>query len=174
MNLYHADMRVDCANLRSATRGHRYRQARGHLRDLIVLSFGLLVFGLLAFGLLGLSWGCGGAAGPAEPEIQESQPGTVQVVNQTGWEVEVSWLQADTTGTTVGRLSVGAGMSVILGQWPADGELGLDLVLLVPPETGPRVRRKALVVVDGDQVVELRSGDDPYTVEVTVSPTASP
>ena len=49
-----------------------------------------------------------------------------------------------------------------------DGEA--QVVLLVPPETGPRVRRKAEVRVDGDRIVVVQaSADDPFGVDVSIS-----
>ena len=49
-----------------------------------------------------------------------------------------------------------------------DGEA--QVVLLVPPETGPRVRCKAEVRVDGDRIVVVQaSADDPCGVDGSIS-----
>lgn len=123
---------------------------------------------LLTLCLLSL-WACGSdSAGPVGPDTGQPQPGVVAVDNQTGWDVEIAWLQADTDEALIMRRSVVAGQSADLGTWPAGAELGLDLVLLVPPEAGPRIRRKAKVVVNGDQTVRIQAGDDPFSAEVSV------
>ena len=48
-------------------------------------------------------------------------------------------------------------------------ELKLDLVLMVPPEQGLRVRRKASLTVDGDVAVilELEDGAEPVSLRVS-------
>ena len=84
--------------------------------------------------------GMGTDVGPGEV-----LPGNVSVDNRTPWDVEVAWLW--------------------IGE---DGEA--QVVLLVPPETGPRVRRKAEVRVDGDRIVVVQaSADDPFGVDGSIS-----
>ncbi len=94
--------------------------------------------------------------------------------NRTPWDLEAAWLwEREPTGAQILRVLVPSGQKVILQEepWPARAELGLDLVLLVPAESSPRVRRKARVQVDGDQtVVVSASADDPFEVVVSIEP----
>jgi len=125
-------------------------------------------------GLLLVVLACGGGEDGMGPEVDpgESLPGTVWIDNRTPWDVEVAWLWVGEDGEAqVWRVSVPAGemMGLTAAPLAAGAQLTLDLVLLVPPETGPRVRRKAEVRVDGDRVVVVQaSADDPFGVEVSV------
>ena len=83
------------------------------------------------------------------------------VVDRRGWRE-----------AQVRRGSVTAGQVMGLTDAPlaAGAQLTLDLVLLVPPETGPRVRREAEVRVDGDRIVVVQaSADDPFGVDGSIS-----
>ena len=83
------------------------------------------------------------------------------VVDRRGWRE-----------AQVRRVSVTAGQVMGLTDAPlaAGAQLTLDLVLRVPPETGPRVRRKAEVRVDGDRIVVVQaSADDTFGVDVSIS-----
>ncbi|MBT6147234.1 MAG: hypothetical protein HOH74_17490 [Gemmatimonadetes bacterium] len=134
---------------------------------------GTLLGGLYC--VLQLLSGCGGSdsAGSENPP-EERLPGSVAVDNRTAWGLEVAWLsESDEAGPQILRTVVPAGELQRLHDepLPAGTELALDLVILVPPETGPRVRRKATVQVDGDRVVLVRvPGDDPFEVVVSVAP----
>ncbi|MEE2830917.1 MAG: hypothetical protein VYD18_01010 [Candidatus Latescibacterota bacterium] len=111
--------------------------------------------------------GMGTDVGPGEV-----LPGNVSVDNRTPWDVEVAWLWVGEDGEAqVRRVSVPEGQVMGLTDAPlAAAQLTLDLVLLVPPETGPRVRRKAEVRVDGDRIVVVQaSADDPFGVDVSIS-----
>lgn len=105
--------------------------------------------------------------------LGEVLPGNVSVDNRTPWDVEIAWLWVGEDGEAqVRRVSVPAGQVMGLTDAPlaAGAQLTLDLVLLVPPETGPRVRRKAEVRVDGDRIVVVQaSADDPFGVDVSIS-----
>ncbi len=146
MLLYHADMRFLC----KSGAGRR-----------------LPMFGTLVL----FVWGCG-SDGAASPTTDEPAPrqGIVRLLNETVWDVEVSWLQQAPDGSDIARTTVPAGQQALLTEWPSSplADLEFDLVLLVAPSTGPRVRRKALVQVNGDQMVILRAGADPYSVEISV------
>ena len=125
-------------------------------------------------------WSCSPHAAEATTTVAwaligpgEVLPGNVSVDNRTPWDVEVAWLWVGEDGEAqVRRVSVPAGQVMGLTDAPlaAGAQLTLDLVLLVPPETGPRVRRKAEVRVDGDRIVVVQaSADDPFGVDVSIS-----
>jgi hypothetical protein len=82
--------------------------------------------------------------------------------NRTPWEVEAAWL----TDAALRRVSVPSGrVAALTDTLPAETMLALDLVLQVPADSGPRVRRKADVVIDGDRtLVVSASADDPFDV----------
>lgn len=129
---------------------------------------------VLALGLvMSLLAACGGGNNSASGPMSDPEPlaGTVTMDNQTPWVIEVAWVSKDEEGTAqVVRVSVQAGQQAQLGELAAETEQVFDVVLLVPVETGPRVRRKALVQVNGDRVVQVRaSAEDPYDVSITVA-----
>ena len=129
---------------------------------------------VLALGLvMSLLAACGGGNNSASGPMPDLEPlaGTVTMDNQTPWVIEVAWVSKDEEGTAqVVRVSVQAGQQAQLGELAAETEQVFDVVLLVPVETGPRVRRKALVQVNGDRVVQVRaSAEDPYDVSITVA-----
>jgi hypothetical protein len=129
---------------------------------------------VLALGLvMSLLAACGGGNNSASGPMSDPEPlaGTVTMDNQTPWVIEVAWVSKDEEGTAqVVRVSVQAGQQAQLGELAAETEQVCDVVLLVPVETGPRVRRKALVQVNGDRVVQVRaSAEDPYDVSITVA-----
>jgi hypothetical protein len=129
---------------------------------------------VLALGLvMSLLAACGGGNNSASGPMSDPEPlaGTVTMDNQTPWVIEVAWVSKDEEGTAqVVRVSVQAGQQAQLGELAAETEQVFDVVLLVPVETGPRVRRKALVQVNGDRVVQVRAeAEDPYDVSITVA-----
>lgn len=129
---------------------------------------------VLALGLvMSLLAACGGGNNRASGPMPDPEPlaGTVTMDNQTPWVIEVAWVSKDEEGTAqVVRVSVQAGQQAQLGELAAGTEQVFDVVLLVPAETGPRVRRKALVQVNGDRVVQVRAAaEDPYDVSITVA-----
>lgn len=116
--------------------------------------------------------GCGGSSTPAGPPIgAEPRPGTVSVRNETPWPLEVAWLESSAgQESTVRRLTVAVASAALLtdGELPAGTLLALDLVLLIEPTQGPRVRRKAQIEVDGDvTLVVAASAADPFDVSLT-------
>lgn len=118
----------------------------------------LLVVGLLLCG-------CGGeraepvAAEPGDDAIErEATDGAVYLRNEAPYAIEVAYVHTDARGRLqVVRTQVAAGTrsAVSDGALQAGLALELDVVLQVPADVGPRVRRKASVEVDGD--VELRA-----------------
>lgn len=118
----------------------------------------LLVVGLLLCG-------CGGeraepvAAEPVDDgEAGAAAEGAVYLRNDAPYALEVAYLHADARGSLqVVRAQVDAGKRAAVSDaaLPAGLSLELDVVLQVPAEVGPRVRRKASVEIDGD--VELRA-----------------
>ena len=99
--------------------------------------------------------------------------GSVLVDNRTPYEVEVAHLRAGEQGEAdIVRSVVGPGerRDVGGGSLSAGTELKLDLVLMVPPEQGLRVRRKASVTIDGDMevILTLEDPSDPFSLQVTV------
>ena len=112
--------------------------------------------------------GCGGQDSPAA--AGEPEPGFVSVDNRTPWDLEVAWLGVDDPGAVlIHRVVVAAGQVQTLTRepLPAGTQVRLDLVLRVPVESGPRVRRKADVFVDGDQAVIVQAPPaDPFAVEI--------
>ena len=122
---------------------------------------------------------CGGetpgdVVGPPEP-----REGRVVVDNQTGFALEVAFLnEADPLAPAIVRTRVEAGESqdVSRALLPGGMSVELDLVLLVPDGEGFRVRRKAQVTVDGDVVVTVRLADpeDPFSVETDARPRLVP
>ena len=138
----------------------------------------MLVGGLGAL-LLALS-GCGGgsSATAVEENPAELLAGTLAVDNRTPWDLEIAWLWHDEqAGTQIRRMIVPAGQVLGLYDDPlqAGTELVLGLVLQVSPETGPRVRRKARVQIDGDVIVVVQaSGDYPFDVVIGGASTVEP
>ena len=99
--------------------------------------------------------------------------GSVRVDNRTPYEVEVAHLRVEEQGeAAIVRAVVGPGerRDVGGGRLSAGTELKLDLVLMVPPERGLRVRRKASVTIDGDVevILALEDPSDPFSLQVTV------
>lgn len=116
----------------------------------------------------------GGGTDIVDPENgAPPEDGSVLVDNRTPFAVEVAYLRVgEQDEAAVVRAVVGPGE-----RWDAGGgslsagtELKLDLVLLVPPEQGLRVRRKASVAIDGDVevILELPDPSDPFSLQVTV------
>ena len=117
--------------------------------------------------------GCGGGdnGGMASAENpDEPLPGTLAVDNRTPWDLEVAWLwQDEQAGAQILRIVVPTGQLLGLHADPlqAGTELVLDLVLQVPPETGPRVRRKARIQIVGDLIVVVHASiENPFDVVI--------
>lgn len=122
---------------------------------------------ILLFLLLG---GCGGeqaAAPPAEPQFRD---GGVALDNQTPYAVEVAYLDPQAQIVRV-RVEAGQRRAVAEAALPGGLEVEFDLVLLLPPEAGYRVRRKTKVQVDGEVVLRARLEDpeDPFTLQFGVA-----
>ncbi len=119
---------------------------------------------------------CGGGGGTDIVDPENGAPpedGSVLVDNRTPFAVEVAHLRVgEQDEAAVVRAVVGPGerRDVAGGSLNAGTELKLDLVLLVPPDQGLRVRRKASVAIDGDVEVILVLPDpsDPFSLQVTV------
>ena len=123
--------------------------------------------------LISCGGGGDGSTGPTD-DPPEPQPGTISVDNRTPWELEVAWLGQQADGSAlINRRSVPSGQVLELQSAPLEPgvQLTLDIVLQVPLEVGPRVRRKAEVTIDGNQVVTVgATADDPFGAEITVAP----
>ena len=95
---------------------------------------------------------------PDPPDTGDARPGRVRLDNQLPYEVEVAYLnRVDDDVPRVVRTSVDAGarQDVSGEMLPAAMEVEFDLVVLVPPQEGFRLRRKALAQIDGDVLVQL-------------------
>ncbi len=131
----------------------------------------LLIVGLLLCG-------CGGeraepvAAEPVdEGQMGEAVDGTIYLRNEAPYAIEIAYVHTDARGSLqVVRTQVDAGArgAVSDAVLQAGLSLELDVVLQVPAEVGPRVRRKASVLIDGD--VELRAylavAEDLFSLQV--------
>ena len=114
----------------------------------------------------------GGGDGDVVGPPSEAQDGRVVVDNQTGYALEVAFLnETDPAAPAIVRSRVEAGerQDVSRALLPAGTVVELDLVLLVADGEGFRVRRKAQVTVDGEVVVTVRLADpeDPYSLTTT-------
>ncbi len=127
---------------------------------------------LVAFcGVVLLSCG-GGGDGDVVGPLSQAQDGRVVVDNQTGYALEVAFLnETDPAAPAIVRTRVEAGerQDVSRTLLPAGTVVELDLVLLVADGEGFRVRRKAQVTVDGEVVVTVRLADpeDRYSLTTT-------
>ena len=97
--------------------------------------------------------------------------GIVSIVNHTNYVLEVAYLnEVDSQAPRIVRTEVPVGArAVVSGEaLPAGLEVEFDLVFIPPTGDGVRVRRKARLVIDGDQVVGVRLADetDPFSVEI--------
>ena len=130
---------------------------------------------ITALGLTGLLWvaaGCGGAGGGDIIAPSGALPGSVSVVNLTGYDVEVVFLDevsASTPRIVRIRLGVGENGELTVGELPAETELVLD-VAMGPTTEGHRVRRKVALSIDGDLVLQLQLADpeDPFSLQMVV------
>ncbi|MBI2506144.1 MAG: hypothetical protein HYW07_23250 [Candidatus Latescibacteria bacterium] len=115
--------------------------------------------------LLLVAAGCGGGASPPAGPPQPGE-GRVMLENQTGYAVEVAFLDAR---EQIVRTQVAPGQvaEVSGGVLPGGTEWTFDLVLLLPEEQGYRVRRKARVRIEGE--VRLRASlpdpEDPFSLQ---------
>ena len=116
---------------------------------------------------------CGGRGdGDVGGPLSQAQDGRVVVDNQTGYALEVAFLNdTDPAAPAIVRTRVEAGerQDVSRALLPAGTVVELDLVLLVADGEGFRVRRKAQVTVDGEVVVTVRLADpeDRYSLTTT-------
>ena len=121
-----------------------------------------------------LACGGGGTAVVVGPDNgSPPEDGSLRVDNRTPFAVEVAYLRTgEQDEAAVVRAVVGPGerQEVGGGTLGAGTELKLDLVLMVPPEQGLRVRRKASVTIDGDVevILALEDPSDPFSLQVTV------
>jgi len=127
---------------------------------------------LVAFCGVALLSCVGGGDGDAVGPPSEPQDGRVVVDNQTGYALEVAFLnETDPAAPAIVRSRVEAGerQDVSRALLPAGTVVELGLVLLVADGEGFRVRRKAQVTVDGEVVVTVRLADpeDPYSLTTT-------
>lgn len=132
----------------------------------------MLLTWLLACG--GSDKGTGGGPGPDPPPPKVFRDGRVMVDNQTLYPVEVTFLnevRADAPRIVRTRVGSGSIQDVSREVLPGGLDLELDLVLLLPPEKGYRVRRKAEVTIDGEVVVRLslEVASDPFSVLIQVT-----
>lgn len=120
--------------------------------------------------LLALS--CGKGAQSAAPTSAPEAPreGRVLLDNQTGYALEVAYLDAAERIVRTRVKSGGLG-EVSGGLLPGGSEWTFDLVLLLPAELGYRVRRKAVVRIDDEIRVRARLSDpeDPFSLELETS-----
>ncbi len=120
--------------------------------------------------------GCGGEQTQKSLESDGEMPaiaadGIVSIVNHTNSVLEVAYLnvvyaQAPRivyTEVPVGARAVVSGKALLAGL-----EVEFDLVFIPPTGDGVRVRRKARLVIDGDQVLGVRLADEtePFSVEI--------
>lgn len=114
--------------------------------------------------------GCGGEQGAEPPTAPQFQEGRVLLDNQTGYAVEVAYLNPRAR-IVRSRVEAGQRQDVALEVLPGGLEVEFDLVLLLPPEAGFRVRRKARVQIDGEVLLRARLEDpaDPFTLQVGVA-----
>ena len=130
---------------------------------------------ITALGLTGLLWAAGWGGGGGGGDItapREALPGSVSVVNLTGYAVEVAFLDevSESTPRIVRiRLGVGEDGELTGEQLPAATELELD-VAVGPTTDGYRVRRKVKLSIDGDLVLQLQLADpeDPFSLQMVV------
>jgi hypothetical protein len=125
---------------------------------------------------------CGGESGPATPTGPGDDPAAVPQVgrvfldNRTPYVVEVAYVDSFTTAEpSIERSVVGAGeRRDISGRvLPAAVEVEFDLAFQLPGERDFRIRRKALVRIDGEVVVvaRLETADDPFSLLLESFPT---
>jgi len=120
--------------------------------------------------------GCGGEQAQKSLESDGEMPaiaadGIVSIVNHTYYVLEVAYLNvvyAHAPRIVHTEVPVGA-RAVVSGEaLPAGLEVEFDLVFIPPTGDGVRVRRKARLVIDGDQVLGMRLADEtePFSVEI--------
>ena len=120
--------------------------------------------------------GCGGEQTQKSLESDGEMPaiaadGIVSIVNHTNYVLEVAYLNvvyAHAPRIVHTEVPVGA-RAVVSGEaLPAGLEVEFDLVFIPPTGDGVRVRRKARLVIDVDQVLGVRLADEtePFSVEI--------
>ncbi len=120
--------------------------------------------------------GCGGEQTQKSLESDGEMPaiaadGIVSIVNHTNYVLEVAYLNvvyAHAPRIVHTEVPVGARAVVSGAALPAGLEVEFDLVFIPPTGDGVRVRRKARLVIDGDQVLGVRLADEtePFSVEI--------
>ena len=125
--------------------------------------------------LAACSGGNGVDPGDQPPNEVVAQAGRVLLDNQLPYEVETAYLnRVDVDLPRIVRSTVLAGQRQdVSGEvLPAALEVEFDLVVLVPSAQGFRLRRKALVQVDGDVLVRLlvAVGAELADLEIAVGP----
>ena len=130
--------------------------------------------------LLSACGGSGTTAGPSQPEPNgpppsEPQDGRVVLHNETVYAAAIAYLAlTGPDAPTLVRRTVAAGQKGEISRGPLPGglEVEFDIVLLLPPETGFRIRRKATARIDGEVTLRLhlRQADDPFSSVVEPVP----
>ena len=120
--------------------------------------------------------GCGGEQTQKSLESDGEIPaiaadGIVSIVNHTNYVLEVAYLnEADSQAPRIVRTEVPVGARAVASgeALPAGLEVEFDLVFIPPTGDGVRVRRKARLVIDGDQVLGVRLADEtePFSFEI--------
>jgi hypothetical protein len=132
--------------------------------------------GWLVIALFICSCGSGDKKGPTEPgsgggDVVEERAGVVYLLNKTPYPLRVAFLsEVDAEDIFIVRTTVAVGLRVMIsgGELPAGHFVEFDIVLEVPAEFGPRVRRKASVRIDGERVLRayLQEADAPFSLLV--------
>ena len=131
---------------------------------------------MATLGLTGFLWAaasCGGGGGGGDTVAPGAAlPGSVSVVNLTGYSVEVAFLDevSESTPRIVRiRLRGNENGELTEGELPAATELELDVAVGPTPE-GYRVRRKFALSIDGDLVLQIQLADpeDPFSLQMVV------
>ena len=133
---------------------------------------------LLCF--IGIVTACGGASGPTQEDTPlpddgadipggEPTAGRLFLQNNTLYVIETAYLnEIDPDNPQIVRSQIAPGERQDVGQvlLPAGWVFELDMVVVVPAEVGFRVRRKAQINIDGEQLVQvhLENPDDPFSV----------
>lgn len=130
---------------------------------------------------IGVLVACGGASGPTQedpPPDNGSDPSNGDLVagrlfleNNTLYVIETVYLnEVDPEQPQIIRSHVNPGERHDVGRMllPAGWAFELDVVVLVPAQVGFSVRRKAQILIDGEQVMQVRIEDanDPFSVQL--------
>jgi hypothetical protein len=137
---------------------------------------------ILLLSFIGVLTACGGTGGPTqeEPSLSENgsdmpsegqTAGRLLLQNNTLYAIETAYLnEVDPDAPLIIRSQIAPGERQDVGQalLPGGWAFELDLVMVVPAEVGFRVRRKALININGGQLVQVRLEDseDPFSIQV--------